>query len=398
MPKLGRNLTDVKQKNRSSILQVIRECGPISRKDIAEIVKLTRASVTILTNEMIQEDLIYEVGETDEEEKRSGRKKVLIDINYDAAYILAINIESEEIAIGVTNLRGDDIVTSKIKPNSQKTPQEIIDQIVNVCKEMLSTSGISKKEILGVGTGVVGKVDKGVSFHAYGLWNEPVYLQEELERKLNLPVVVENNVRSLAIAEHLYANPEINDFFFVKYGPGVGGAIIMDDRIYEGNTNQAGEIGHYIVNLNGKLCVCGKRGCLETEISNKAVIEKLSNIFSANQTPILYKVCNGGKERISLHEVIVSLENGDLGVRNIITEISQMIVQCLVNAQQIIDIGNVVLFGGIFQSKVVQDLFNKTMESILGKDRSIQIYWSKLINRQSFIGASALGVKTFFYD
>lgn len=102
----GINLLSVKSRNRSQILKLLNDHGPTSRKDIAEKLGLTTAAVSTLCAELLAEGMVYEKGELQPEEGKAGRRKILLDINYDYRYVLSIAIEANECAISVCNLRG----------------------------------------------------------------------------------------------------------------------------------------------------------------------------------------------------------------------------------------------------------------------------------------------------
>ena len=101
----GINMVGIKRKNRVSILNILRGHGAMPRKDIAKQIQLTPASVTIIVNKMIEEGIIKEIGELEENDKRAGRKKILIDINYDIKYVIGVSIESQICSIAVANIK-----------------------------------------------------------------------------------------------------------------------------------------------------------------------------------------------------------------------------------------------------------------------------------------------------
>ena len=104
----------------------------------------------------------------------------------------------------------------------------------------------------------------GVSYHAYELWDEVIPLKERIESIFDIPVVVDNNVRALALAEKEARNDH-EGIVFIKYGPGIGASLVFDETIYRGATYNALEFGHTIVTETKTLCSCGKTGCLENQ-------------------------------------------------------------------------------------------------------------------------------------
>ena len=138
--------------------------------------------------------------------------------------------------------------------------------------------GIVKDMVLGIGISVPGPVKRrgGVSLHAYRIWNETVPVAEVIRRYLDIPVIVENNVKAFAEGELIYGNgKEQENLLFIKWGPGVGSAIIIQNRIYDSQNSKTAEIGHYIVEKDGKPCRCGRRGCLETKVATHAIADQV---------------------------------------------------------------------------------------------------------------------------
>lgn len=394
----------IKQENRASILKALKKNGMMSRKDIANIVQLTPAAVTILVNEMIKEGIINEAGELEEDDKRAGRKKILIDINYNYKYVLGINIEAEYINIGIANINGD-IIADTSWPTSmglEMKPDEFLGMIADKCVNLFWKENVLKESILGVGVGIVGLVDKnsGISKHAYGLWKQSVLVKVILENILGLPVVVDNNVRALAVAEMDYKSEQnISDMLFVKYGPGIGSTMIVEKNIYYGANNKAGEIGHTIGNLNGELCKCGKRGCLETVASKQAILKKVKNIFSKEKTPLLYLGCEGSLDNISLNKVFEIAFSGGKEEKRIVREVAENMAVAISNAVSLYDPQQVVLYGETFEYKQFLDEFRCVIKDMVLVDKIEEfITVSKLNYKENYIGGIALAIREFFFD
>ena len=397
----GINMGGIKQKNRVSILNLIRGYGAMSRKDIAKQVELTPASVTIIVNKMIEEGVIKEMGELEESDKRAGRRKILIDINYDIKYVIGISIESDICSIGVANIKGTIINSTSICINKEVEPEETLLDIANQCISLLWKENISKENVLGVGVGIMGPVDakEGISKHAYGLWNKEVNVKIILEKHLNISVVVDNNVRTLAIAEMDHEKfQNISNMLFIKYGPGIGSAIVIDREVYSGTYNAAAEIGHTIVEINGEACKCGKVGCLETVASAEAINKKLLKIFSIENTPILYKLCSEDIANLSIINVMKSSEQGDEEVIKIITKAANYMALGISNAITIIDPQRLVLYGQMFKNKIFMDTFKEKLNiNLAGFDSKNIISFSVLNNSPIYVGGIALAIREFFF-
>ena len=397
----GINMGGIKQKNRASILNLIRGHGAMSRTDIAKQVELTPASVTIIVNKMIDEGVIKEMGELEESDKRAGRRKILIDINYDIKYVIGISIESELCSIGVANIKGTVLNSTSVCINKELEAEETLLEIANQCISLLWKENIAKENILGVGVGIIGPVNskEGVSKHAYGLWKKEVNVKKILEKQLNINVVVDNNVRTLAMAEMDHEKLQnISNMLFIKCGPGIGSAIVIDREIYRGTHNIAAEIGHTIVEINGEICKCGKVGCLETVASPEAINRKIKKNFSKQRMPILYKLCKEDIANLSTNNVIKSSEQGDEEVIKIVTKAATYMALGISNAITIIDPHKLVLYGEMFKNKIFMEIFKEELNKNLTEcDLKNIISYSTLNNSPIYIGGIALAIREFFF-
>lgn len=397
----GGNMSTVKLENRKLILNVLKNSGALSRLDIAQMIELTPAAITILVNEMVREGIIIEVGQLEEKDKRSGRKKVLLDLNCEHKYVIGINIEADKINIGIANMRGDVKCLKSLAVDRDLTPEELLKNAAAQCMNMMWKENILKERLLGIGIGIVGLVDEinGISKHAYGLWKSEVNVKKIIEDILGINVVVDNNVRTIALGQLDYHSSDSEDKLFIKYGPGIGSEIIIDNKIYYGSHKYAGEIGHTIVDYNGKLCRCGKRGCLETVASQSSIISKVKEIFSSAKTPILFETCGSDIGNINMQSICDAAELGDVEIIAIIQKAVFYMAVAIGNTISLFDPHKVILYGEAFKYKVVMEELKKDLAKIIVNSVEDDfITLSELNNRSNYIGAIALALREFFYN
>lgn len=368
----GMNMVQVKKQNRASIVNCINEQGPVSRKDIAAATGLTPAAVTLLCSELLEQGILLEVG-IDGESTGAGRKKVLVDINYDFQYILAINMESEQTFLALSNMRGDCLELKNIPTEKGMEPEEYLRRLGSLLDEMRQKHKALAGRIAGVSVAVPGVVDRerGTSVHAYGIWNREVALCEVLSEELQLPVWVENNVNAFAAAELLYgAGRTYDNLLIVKWGPGVGSTIVIDSRIYEGRHGKAAELGHFVVERNGKPCSCGRRGCLETKVSYQALSRKIP--FEQEEFGSAYR----GAEQEGRAQPF--LEAMDIFARTI------------VNSMTILAPNRVILCGRMFRDETVR---RQLILDCAGYDErydASRILYTTLAEKEDYIGPVAV--------
>lgn len=369
----GLNMENIKKNNRSSILRLINSEGPISKKDIAAALELTPAAVTLICSDFLASGLLIERGEREETQVRAGRKKVLIDINPDYCYIYGINIDPEQTTVALCDLKGNAKMVFQSETNTKLTPDEFFEEISRQCKSLQEKSKIAKEKIAGAGVGITGIVERstGESTKAYGIFEQPVSVGQILTKQLNLPVVVENNVNAFALAEMLFGvGKKYDNILLVKWGPGVGSSIIIDGKIYEGRHGKAAELGHFIVEKDGKPCQCGRRGCLETRASRQAIRELLPKLQL---------------EPESFSTIVFAPKEEE-----ILGEILDLFSRTIVNSATILAPNRVVLYGKMFENPWLRENLIARCGSYDEGFSEGRVLYSGLAVKEDYIGPVAL--------
>lgn len=376
----GANMLTVRKKNRASILKLINDNGPASRKDLAQILGLTPPAVTQICTDLMEEGVLVETG-INVSHDGAGRKKVLLDINYDAAYVYAINIEPQYTTVAISNLRGERIDSKQISTNTKMKPEKYLSHIADLCKKLREKHPDEAKKIVAVGVGITGLVEKetGISKKAYGIWEEEVNISQTLEKTLSIPVYVENNVNAFAMAELLYGiGKEYDNLMVIKWGPGVGCSLIIDQEIYDGRRSKAAELGHFIVEKNGEKCQCGRRGCLETKVSYPALCK--IKPFAEKEFAKVYQNTKGKKEGKAIDEAI------DVFARSII------------NSATIVAPNRIILTGVLFEDEIIRNAMTKACAFYDEGWGNGRVLYSSLADRESYIGSVAVCAKHLLFS
>lgn len=370
MISIGINMSEAKRKNRAAILKYINKTGPCSRKDIAEYTGLTPASVTQLCQELLEEDMIFETGERGES-SGVGRKRILLDLNWDYAYVLGVVIESETTVIALCNARGRMVEMKKRKTDTSVSPEAYLTRVAKACKKMLDDHSDLMPRIRCVSVTVTGPVDKekGTSVKAYDLWDEEVPVCSIIEKIVKIPVCIENNVDAFAMAENLFGyGRQYEDLMLVKWGPGVGSSIISGGYIYESKVKKAAEIGHIIVEKSGHQCSCGKKGCLQTMVSYQALSQILD--FEMEDFGKVYFESEGANKAVVDRAI-------DLFARTI------------VNCVAILAPDKVVILGVMAKDQVIRDKLTEYCKMYDPSFEEDMIVYTKLAKEADYIGPLA---------
>jgi predicted NBD/HSP70 family sugar kinase len=255
----------IRDLNRSAVLGLIGE-APIARVEIARQLRLSQATVTEVTRELVDTGLVQVV---DQGPSSGGRPPLLLGIVAGAAQALGVKISADHLALVRVSLDGE-ILASASQPFDPQS-DGALDIIASSLTALVPRGGTAK--LLGIGLGVPGLVDGHGNVEApiFGWHGFP--LGPTLRQRLRLPILIDNDVNTLAVAERLYGRGRgVDHFLTVTIGRGVGLGIIIGGDLYRGWLGGAGEFGHVAVTDGGPPCECGKRGCLEALVADPALI------------------------------------------------------------------------------------------------------------------------------
>lgn len=263
----GKNPQTTREYNQALILSLIAKHSAISRVDLARLGKLSKPVVTSIVDNLMAAGLVKEGPKA---ESTVGRRPVMLHITEDFYRIIGIDLSRDHITLVVTTLTGEirqRISESLDVENTQSAKHEITDAVL----DMVNRTKLDRKQIVGVGVSHPFPLSSSrkliVANQDVGDW-KAVKLGEELSDVLGVPVHLDNDANLAAMHERWYGRArKISDFVYVLIGNGVGAGIYNNGRLVRGHLGFAGEIGHIVVTPGGEQCVCGNRGCLETEIS-----------------------------------------------------------------------------------------------------------------------------------
>ncbi len=311
----GISKLDLKRRNRMQILRVIRERGPISRVDISSILQITRAAVTIITNEMIDQHILEEIGEEPVEpgkESKKGRRKILLDINEAYKFAMGVYVDEKEICVGLTTLNAAALDKKTIAYEGKMSPERLVDLVVKSMETMLQNSCLHKENLLGIGMGIMPVLFEPMKMERSSD-DTPVFpkLQQLLEERTGMPVYIESALTQFAVAGTTYqdshAKPE--NLVFLYWNEEHYCAIPLHNGV---PLHSAVRAGNYIENMcvdpNGIAAEGYPKGSVHAELSQKTMQEKVGAIFSAEQTPELYQMLKGDLSNLTLKTLLCAVE------------------------------------------------------------------------------------------
>jgi predicted NBD/HSP70 family sugar kinase len=251
----GTNLVYTKQYNLRIVHEVIRLFGPISRADIARHTALTGQTISNLVKELLSLDLIRE-----RKQRREGRgaPSTALAINPDGAYSIGLDFNRDHLTGVLVDLAG--VVRQRAHVEIElPAPTRALDLMVEMVETLIERQRLARSSVWGVGIGIPGPMYHAENGNGYVVnptafpgWNN-IPLANWLHERLGLPVFLENNATAAAVGEHWYgAGQQITSFFYVFFGSGLGGGLVMNGRPYEGFTGNSGEIGYFPISTAGE--------------------------------------------------------------------------------------------------------------------------------------------------
>ncbi|MGD0693140.1 MAG: ROK family protein [Acidimicrobiales bacterium] len=257
--------------NVSLLIELVRRAGTVSRADLARQSRLSAPTVSNIVDKLIKRGIFNEVSLAP---SSGGRPPVLLSIDPKAGYVIGIKLRPDGLTTVVCDLDAQIVASRETETSLVGNPTAAIMAIEQAVLRVLRDAVVPQSKVLGVGIGLPGiiDIDRGICNFSHLLWWRDVDLAGPLRKRLGLPVWVDNDVNTLAVAEKWAGDaPDASDFVTLSVGRGVGLGIVIDRSLYRGASGAAGEFGHLIIEPGGAKCECGRFGCLESIVGEGAL-------------------------------------------------------------------------------------------------------------------------------
>lgn len=387
--------SDVYSQHVSSVLEFIYRKQKTSRIEIANATGLTPALMTAITGDLMEQNLIIETGDEISSAPGSGRKRKLLTLNPSAGYLVGIELNMRGIFFTVTDLAGQ-ILTKTHTAFSSYDVNNINSEIVLQLNLLLKEMDVSK--VFGTGIAIPGHFDyqsqKIISNNP--LWKS--FDLKEIAVYFPFPFIVNNNVECMSLGEYLFHPKNAPDkFLFYHVGHGLFCSFFHAEQLGIKTNYYIGEVGHTVVDINGPLCECGKRGCLQTYISESWLIKNARFLFHQSSSSI-FRSLTDTAEAIDIDTVIKAYELGDpyfntqidLGIRLLSVSVANtLIVQ---------DIDKIYLNSRLFRHTAFQNQLTSLIQEQLNfipTKHDIEIEIPQFDDYRGAVGACALAAFAF---
>jgi glucokinase-like ROK family protein len=301
----------VRKFNTAVVLNTIRHHTPLSRAEVAKFTGLNRSTVSQIINALLERRLVQE---TILQSDRVGRPGLLLELNPSGGFAIGIEIGVDFISLVVTDFLAKVLWRERIKSDAHDSIEGILERAFQMTEEALQKGFSSNLAPLGIGLGVPGLVDlrHGKLEYAPNLgWNH-VPLSKLFSDRFNLPVFVDNEAKAAALGEYYFgAARGKNNFIFLTAGVGLGAGIMIDGKLFRGSHGFASEVGHIIMDPQGEICGCGKRGCWETQVNLRAVIRCFRENVRKGIPSTIIKPENSEVDNIMFETIAKAAQKGD---------------------------------------------------------------------------------------
>ena len=325
---------------RRALLQQIRLSGRIPRIELADKTGISRATVTTITAELLQSGLIEEVPRADGGDARRGRPRVDLKIRGAARLVAGVKISQHRLSLVLLDFEGSQLATLETDlPAPVLSPQQMAEAIGTAVARLAETAGRSVEEVSGVGVGIAGLVEAGDGFVHWSpsLTDRNVQFGAVLAAELGRPAFVDNDANLVAEAERLFGlGQSQSDFIVITIESGVGMGLVLGGELYRGSRGCGAEFGHTKVHLDGALCRCGQRGCLEAYVADYALLREAAIVPGADPTAEPAK---------RLEALLKAARSGEPAAKSIVDRAGRMFAMGLANLVNIFDPALIILAG-----------------------------------------------------
>ncbi|WP_420395906.1 ROK family transcriptional regulator [Nioella sp.] len=392
---------DQRENGRQQVFEAIRQAGRIARIDIARDTQVSPATVTAITSELLTAGLIEEITpEGDRSGAKRGRPRVALKVRGAAHLIAGIKISDRSATVILVDFEGQTVGEyDQELPGPVMSAEEMVSLVMRALTGACTAAGRDIREVSGVGLGIAGLIDATRNFVHWSpsLDQRNVELGRMLSDAMPVPFYMDNDANLVAKAEQLFGEARnVSDFIVITIEQGVGMGIVIDGRIYRGERGCGAEFGHTKVQLDGALCRCGQRGCLEAYVGDYALLREANIRGSAQPEDDLSVLYSRAKA-------------GDAMARSIFDRAGRMFAMGLANVINIFDPSLVILSGEqmTFDFLYGSDVLDRVKSSVVQVDAPLpeirvhkwgDLMWAKGAAACAMEGVSELTIRNLGAD
>ncbi|MFA0442042.1 ROK family protein [Vibrio sp. 10N.222.51.C12] len=332
------NNKSVRSFNSKQVMRLLFQHRTLSKSQLASKLELSIPALTKILNYLIDLELVEHI---DVIHSGRGNSTGMYQMTQNTTPILCLHVTPYRIATTVLNGLMDPIVDYRNIEIGPTCPSELIESVFSIYRQCMKETGCSKFK---VAMALHGQVDRraGTSvLMPQAKWAEPIDFKYLLEEEFGAEVQVDNDCVMLALAEKWLTEDHLKDFCVINVDYGIGSSFLVNDRIFRGELFGSGQIGHSIIDQDGRRCCCGRYGCLETIASTQAITLEVRKMHKTNHNH------NGESSQISFEDVAMLYHSGDMLTKQTIEKAAGTFGISLYNFLVTLSVNDIVIYGDI---------------------------------------------------
>ena len=252
--------------------------GECTLSELTKQLHISVPTITKLVQELVEENIVTDNGKV---ETPGGRRPNIYGLANSAIYFIGVNVGRDFMGYVVTDLQNN-VILEQMDPTFELLDRpQCLDRICTNIEEFVASCGVDRAKILGLGVCMTGRVNPSTGRSYKYFTSSEESMREIIEERVGIRTLFENDTRARCYAEYTCGKAkDENDMLYLHLGRGIAIGIVMEGKLYYGKSGFAGEFGHIPFFDNEKICACGKKGCLETEVSGIAIEEKIDDNLS----------------------------------------------------------------------------------------------------------------------
>lgn len=364
--------------------------GECTLSELTKELHISVPTITKLVQELVDENIVTDLGKV---ETPGGRRPNVFGLANSAIYFAGINVGRDNMTFLITDLQNN-IIKEEIDTTFELTDRpQCLERIYSNIENFIRNCGVNRDKILGVGVSIVGRVNSetGNSYKYFTSSEQP--LRDLIEERIGIRVLLENDTRARCYAEYTCGKSKNeSDVLYLHLGRGVAIGIVVNGQLYYGKSGFAGEFGHIPFFDNEIICSCGKKGCLETEVSGVAIEDKLQELIGKGVNTILREKYDR-QEAIHIDDIIAAAKNDDNLSIELIEEAGEKVGKAIAflintfNPETVIVGGNLAAAGDYIMLPL-KSATNKYSLNLVYKDTKFRL--SKMTESASAWGSAML--------
>ena len=302
-------------------------------------------------------------------------------------YVVGVDLGGTKVLCAIVEKQNHKVLFEvKKKTKNQKGNEKIVSKLFEALDELFETSGIKKTEISSIGIAAAGQTDrdKGAIINACNLECTDLAIVKLVEKRYKIKTYLANDVEAASLGElHYGAGRGFKDIVCIFVGTGIGSSIILNKKLHYGATGTAGEIGHIIVDLNGRTCACGGVGCLEAYASRSAIEARINGAVKKGGKSIITDLAEG--QNISTKHIKQALNARDEITTRYVNEAIEYLSGGIASVINFLNPELIILGGGLIEG--IDEIYLKTVRS--ARSKALYVPAEKIEFRKSELGDMA---------